>query len=105
MKRMSLPDSAPLRVWWIPQIPMTEFRAPVQTIAEAAMILDTLARYDAFQFEHNIKPDYANTGGLQVFDACDTGDGPDGSWVEWCDDVTGDDIHDWAKNQRDKKRD
>ncbi len=66
-----------LRVWWIPQVPMKAFRVDVKTLDEAKLLLDTLAKYDLFQFENNIKPDYANTGGLEVFE--------DGEWLEWCD--------------------
>ena len=31
-----------------------------------AQMLDLLADYDLFQFENKIKPDYANTGDLEV---------------------------------------
>lgn len=64
-----------LRVWWIPQAPMKPFHVPVDGVIEAKKILDVLARYDAFQFENNIKPDYCNAGGLEVFE--------DGEWCEW----------------------
>jgi len=66
-----------LKVWWIPQIPMKPFEVPVKNIDEAILLLTTLAEYDKFQFETNIKPDYCNAGGLQVFD--------DGEWVDYCD--------------------
>lgn len=36
---------------------------------------DTLALYDEFQFVHNIKPDYSNAGGCQVFE--------NGEWVDF----------------------
>ena len=75
-----------LRVWWIPQVPMKAFHAPVSSVAEAKLILATLANYDLFQFENKVKGDYCNAGGLQVFDPTDTQDGPKGSWVEWEDD-------------------
>jgi hypothetical protein len=64
-----------LRVWWIPQIPMTPFYVPVKSTDEAKLILETLANYDIFQFENNVKPDYSNTGGLEVL--------VDGEWEEW----------------------
>ena len=66
-----------LRVYWIPQVPMSAFHVRVETVAEAHKLLCVLAKYDAFQFENNIKPDYCNAGGLQVFE--------DGEWVEWYD--------------------
>lgn len=71
------------RVWWIPQVPMSPFHVTVNNPKEARLILDTLAQYDIFQFENNIKPDYSNAGGLEVYE--------DGEWNEWHDE-DGDDI-------------
>jgi hypothetical protein len=71
------------KVWWIPQVPMKAFEVPVSSVDEAAKLLEVLAAYDAFQFENNIKPDYCNVGGLQVFE--------DGEWVDWYDRETGED--------------
>jgi hypothetical protein len=64
-----------LRVWWIPQVPMHPFYVYVQSPKEAILLLDTLARYDEFQYENNVKPDYSNAGGLEMFE--------DGEWTEW----------------------
>ena len=55
----------PLRVWWIPQVPMEAFHVDVQSPREAMLVLDTLARYDLFQYENNVKPDYTNMGGTE----------------------------------------
>jgi hypothetical protein len=74
---------ARLQIYWIPQVPMQPFHARVSSLSEAKLLLDTLARYDLFQLEHGIKPDFANAGGLQVFDSSDTTDSEDGSWVDW----------------------
>ena len=64
------------KVWWIPQVPSnTNFEVPVETMKEAVLVLNTLAQYDIYQFEHNIKPDYCNAGGLIVWE--------DGEWVDW----------------------
>lgn len=72
------PSLGSLRVWWIPQVPMDDpFRVEVATVREAKLLLDTLAKYDIFQFENRIKPDYSNAGGLEVFE--------DGEWCEWYD--------------------
>jgi hypothetical protein len=70
-----MPNVNDLRVWWIPQIPMKPFHAEVADISQARLLLRTLADYDAFQFKNKIKPDYSNTGGLEVFE--------DGEWCEW----------------------
>lgn len=75
-----------LRVWWIPQIPMKAFTVEVASLVEAKLLLDTLADYDLFQYENRVKGDYANAGGLSVFDYEDETNSPDGSWVDWCDD-------------------
>ena len=53
------------RIWWIPQIPMDSFYVPVDSIQEGRKILEVLADYDIFQFEHNVKPDFSNAGGIQ----------------------------------------
>ena len=68
-----------LRVWWIPQVPMNAFHKLVDSLKEARFLLDTLAEYDVFQFENHIKPDYCNTGGLQVY----CGDTPDEELDRW----------------------
>ncbi len=67
---------AEIRVWWIPQVPMKAFYATVKTISEGKRLLDTLANYDAFQLENNIKPEYSNAGGLQIKNA-------EGEWEEY----------------------
>ena len=67
-----------LKVYWIPQVPMKAFEVPVDSLKEAKKILDTLAYYDIFQYENNIKPDYCNVGGLLFEDE-------NGEWIEWCD--------------------
>lgn len=77
------PAEGDLRIWWIPQIPMKPFIWPVADLAEGRLLIDALAAYDAFQFEHRVKPDYSNAGGLQVWEA--------GEWVDWSD-AAGDDI-------------
>ena len=64
-----------LRVWWVPQVPLDAFYVEVGSIEEAVKIMDILANYDAFQYETNIKPDYSNAGGVQMFE--------DGSWIDW----------------------
>ena len=83
------PNKNDLRVWWIPQVPMNPFTVPVANIGEAKLILNTLANYDLFQFDNNIKPDYCNAGGLECFSQDD-----DGEWCEWYDEETGDGIDD-----------
>lgn len=74
---MATPEGA-LKVWWIPQVPMEAFEVPVASIEQAAFLLDALAKYDLFQFENNVKPDYCNVGGLSIFEG--------GEWCDWWDD-------------------
>lgn len=68
------------RVWWIPQIPMKAFVVAVETAEQGQWLCDVLADYDAFQYEHRVKPDYSNAGGVQQL--------VDGEW----EDVDDDDI-------------
>lgn len=83
------PKEGDLCVWWIPQIPMQAFRRSVKNLDEATMLLETLAHYDLFQYELNIKPDYCNAGGLAVYE--------DGDWCEW-ESEEGLDIDAWSED-------
>jgi len=74
-----------LRVWWIPQVPMKAFYTSVANLGEAKNMLDTLARYDKFQLDNNIKHDYSNVGGLHEFDGKE--------WLDW-EDENGNSIDD-----------
>lgn len=82
------PKAGALRVWWIPPVPGKRFY--IETLDEAPLLLTTLARYDAFQLDNNIKPDYCNAGGLEVFE--------DGEWLEW-NDEWGSDINDVMRQE------
>lgn len=66
-----------LRVWHIPQVPGEPFTVKVSSPAEGIRIMNILADYDAFQYEHNIKPDYCNVNGLEVLEGSE--------WVTWYD--------------------
>lgn len=78
-----------MRVWWVPQAPMDAFYQEVSSLAEAKLILDTLAMYDLFQLEHAIRPEFTHAGGLQCRDPYHEGsDDAEEAWVEWRDPVT-----------------
>lgn len=66
-----------LRVWWIPQVPGKPFYVPVEDELEAVKVMALLACYDCFQWNQNIKPDYCNVGGLEMWDE------EEQDWVEW----------------------
>ena len=68
-----------LRVWWIPQVGADggAFHIPVDTVEEGKKIMDLLAAYDAFQFQNRIKPDYCNTGGIQMCNEDES------EWEDW----------------------
>jgi chitinase len=63
-----MPKQGDLRVWWIPQIPGDMFIVDVPDSATATLLLDVLGRYDQFQFDQRIKPDYCNAGGIEEWD-------------------------------------
>ncbi len=86
----SVEKDGALRVWWIPQIPMMAYHRTVDGPAQARFLLDALAHYDLFQYENNVKPDYSNAGGLEIFRS--------GEWEEWEDPETGDDIERWESS-------
>lgn len=69
------PRNGELRVYHIPQVPMEAFYVHVNSVVEAKKILIVLADYDLFQLERNIKPDYSNAAGLEIFE--------NNEWVDW----------------------
>ena len=88
---MTIPKEGDLQVWWIPQVPMKAFTLPVKDVTEAILVLDTLAKYDLFQYHNNIKPDYSNAGGLNIFE--------DGEWIEWYDEKEDEYINDYLRHK------
>ncbi len=80
------PKVGDLRVWWIPQVgaKIPTFRTPVKNLREAKLLLEVLANYDLYQLDNKIKPDFANVGGLEVYDNNVDGDGNTG-WCSWYD--------------------
>lgn len=86
-------ENGKLRVWWIPQIPGESFKVDVKSIGEAVSLLDALAKYDLFLLKHNIRQDYSNAGGLEMFNS------KANEWEEWNDDE-GNDIDDVMRAMR-----
>jgi len=70
-------EEGDLRVWWIPQVPMSPFYVNVGTTDQGKWLCSVLASYDIFQYENNIKPDYSNVGGIQIFEDGDWWDSED----------------------------
>lgn len=80
-----------LRVWHIPQVPGKRFIVAVDSVEEGVKLMDTLADYDNFQYENNIKPDFCNVNGLQIWDEGLTDQDLiemelDDRWVDWFND-------------------
>lgn len=93
------PEVGSLRVWHQPQVGSgAMFYVAVVSVAEGVLIMDTLARYDKFQLDWNIKPDYSNANGLERYEA-DNGDGVPG-WCGWvCEETGEDDPAQWLIDQ------
>lgn len=70
-----------LRVYWIPQVPMKPFHVDIESIEMGVRIMDILADYDCFQYYNNVKGDYCNVGGIEMFE--------DGEWFSWYDEESG----------------
>ena len=77
-----------LRVWHIPQVPMKAFHVETDSLQEAIKIKNALADYDLFQFENNVKGDYANANGIEMWDESLTDQDLidmelEDRWVDW----------------------
>lgn len=72
----------------------------VKSLEEAKLLIDVLAEYDKFQFENNVKPDYSNAGGLQVWDEGLEEDEKGEKWTDWYDDETGMDFDEYCEENK-----
>lgn len=84
-----------LRVWHIPQVPGKPFYIPVNDIREAKKVMDILAYYDLFQLENNIKPDFCNANGVEIWDE------ETKEWYDWyleTEDDYFDDVDEYLEN-------
>lgn len=87
-----------LRLSHYPQIPCKPFHVEVKSLEEAKLISDTLANYDLFQYDNNIKGDYANATVVEEY--CEE----EQEWISWSDDDTGiDDIDDYFEHLKENK--
>ena len=93
---VSSPKPGDLRLWWIPQVPMKQFHVYVADVEQAMLLYDTLAQYDLFQLDNNIKPDFCNAGGLEVWE--------DGEWCEWWSEGTCEDIREYTERIREESK-
>lgn len=87
-----------LRVWHIPQVPGKAFHVHVNTVDEAVLVMNALANYDLFQYNNNIKGDYCNVSGLEMYDESLTEEDLvdmdlKDKWVEWYLEDTDNDIY------------
>lgn len=83
-----------MRVWWYPQIGTDTFYVPVHSVEEAKKVMDILAYYDCFLMNQEIRGDYCNAGGLEVWDD------ETEEWNEWYyddDDHYFDDVDEYIK--------
>jgi hypothetical protein len=62
----SASDQIEVKFWWIPQVPGKAFEKIVPSVSTGRLLEQAFADYDLFQLEHNIKPDFSNTGGIVV---------------------------------------
>lgn len=76
-----------LRVWHIPQVPGKPFHVSVKSVEEGIKLVNVLADYDAFQYEENIKPDYANASGIERYGDYGEAEWSDVDLEDWYDDA------------------
>ena len=65
------------KAWYIPQVPMKAFEVETHTAAEAQAALDLITAFSIFEFENKVKPDYADAGGIVLWDE------PDQEWFDY----------------------
>ena len=81
-------EEGALRVYYIPQIPMPAFEVDVPDLKTGALVLDALCDFSAFEYKHNVKPDYSDVGGIirwesDGMDAFDSSEVDPEEYEEW----------------------
>ena len=68
-----------MRAWWNPQVGSVSdtFIVPVNSLEEAKKVMDILAAYDVCQYNNRIRADFANTGGVEMWNE------EDQEWEDW----------------------
>lgn len=62
-----------LRIWYVPQVPGKAFKMSVDSVKEGHLVLDILYNFSLFESENRIKPDYADAGGIEIYESDGTG--------------------------------
>ena len=62
------PRPGDLRVWHVPQVPGPAFKVRVVSVTEGLDLVRCLCRYDEFQLEENIKPDFFSASGIERYE-------------------------------------
>ncbi len=63
------PHGETLRVWWIPQVCRWTPSWSTSTASRRRRTSPRCSRrYDLFQYEKRVKPDYSNSGGVEAWD-------------------------------------
>lgn len=70
---MSEPVEGQVRVWYIPQVPMDAFEFDVPDLAAGKLVLDALSAFSWFEYQNDVKPDYADAGGIHSYEADGSG--------------------------------
>ena len=56
------------RAWYVAKMPMKAFTVETTNAIDAEKILDVLEDFSLFEIQNNVKPDYAEAGGIDIWD-------------------------------------
>lgn len=77
------PQPGDLLVWYFPQVGTDagrySVRIPRQDLRAAKLVLDAIVGLSSFEFQHNVKPDYADAAGIARWE-----ENGEGGW-DWFD--------------------
>lgn len=87
---MLQPQENDLQLWFMPQLGGDTFTHRIDTPEEGAYLLDAISQYDLYCDRHGLRPDFANSGGVNRYENID--DALD--WYTYYDDETGEEVED-----------
>lgn len=87
---MLQPQENDLQLWFMPQLGGDTFMHRIDTPEEGAYLLDAISKYDLYCDRHGLRPDFANSGGVNRYENIDG----ERDWFTYYDDETGEEVED-----------
>lgn len=91
---MLQPRENDLQLWFIPQIGGPTFTHRISDGKEGVYLIDAISQYDLYCHRNNLRPDFANAGGINRYELDPNEEKKTFTWFTYYDDETGEEPED-----------